>query len=227
MKDIVSKRIKKAVYNIPQGYEARIEGNKVIVEAKENEDERIWIINYLNNSILNSTIIAEKENLKKAIAWLEKQGETSPVLSNSSNIGKVEQKPAWSEEDEKLVKNLISTLSNLYARNLIEKETKEKYINLLKPLKDRVQPKQEWSEEDKKRMNHIIQFLEDKDRWKDSERAFPIEEDIRWLKSLRPQNTWKPSAAQMYALKEEVENKIYSGVSSDLSSLYHDLIKLL
>ena len=181
MKDIVSKRIKKAVYNIPQGYEARIEGNKVIVEAKENEDERIWIINYLNNRILNSTIIAEKENLKKAIAWLEKQGETSPVLSNSSNIGKVEQKPAWSEEDEKLVKNLISTLSNLYARNLIEKETKEKYINLLKPLKDRVQP----------------------------------------------QSTWKPTAAQMYALKQEVEDKIYSGVSSDLSSLYHDLIKLL
>ena len=51
-----------------------------------------------------------------------------------------EQKSAWSEEDEKLVKNLISTLSNLYARNLIEKETKEKYTNLLKSLKDRVQP---------------------------------------------------------------------------------------
>ena len=53
-------------------------------------------------------------------------------------------------EDEKLVKNLISTLSNLYARNLIEKETKEKYTNL--------------------------------------------------LKSLRPQNTWKPSDEQINAL---------------------------
>jgi hypothetical protein len=55
-----------------------------------------------------------------------------------------EQKPAWSEEDEKLVKNLISTLSNLYARNLIEKETKEKYTDLLKSLKDRVQPQNRW-----------------------------------------------------------------------------------
>lgn len=38
---------------------------------------------------------------------------------------------------------------------------------------------------------------------------------------------WKPTAAQMYALKQEVENKIYSGGDIDLSSLYHDLIKLL
>ena len=230
MKDIVSKRIKKAVYNIPQGYEARIEGNKVIVEAKENEDERTWIINYLNNRILNSTIIAEKENLKKAIAWLEKQGETSPVLSNSSNIGKVEQKPAWSEEDEKLVKNLISTLSNLYARNLIEKETKEKYINLLKPIKDRVQPqpKQEWSEEDESHIRYLIECLEHCKKGVSLTMTTPTaQEYIDWLKTLKHQNTWKPSAAQMYALKQEVEDKIYSGVSSDLSSLYHDLIKLL
>lgn len=80
-------------------------------------------------------------------------------------------------EDAKLVNNLISTLSNLYARNLIEKETKEKYTN--------------------------------------------------FLKALKPQDRWKPTAAQMYALKQEVENKIYSGVDSDLSSLYQDLIKLL
>ena len=49
-------------------------------ELKESEGERIWIINYLNNRILNSTIIAEKENLKKAIAWLEKQCEQKPMF---------------------------------------------------------------------------------------------------------------------------------------------------
>lgn len=38
---------------------------------------------------------------------------------------------------------------------------------------------------------------------------------------------WKPDAAQMYALKQVVENKYYSGVDIDLISLYHDLIKLL
>ena len=128
------------------------------------------------------------------------------------------------DEDEKLINNLISTLSNLYARNLIKKETKEKYINLLKSLKDRVQPKQKWSDDDEKRMNHIIQFLEDKDRWKDSERAFPIEEDIRWLKDIKPQNRWKPTIAQMRSLKEHVD---FGGGGWELTSLYTDLIKLL
>lgn len=421
MKDIVSKRIKKAVYNIPQGYEARIEGNKVIVETKENEYERIWIINYLSNRILNSNIIAEKENLKKAIAWLEKKGEQKPadkvepkfkigdyvknvndkrepiyeivymdkecyiceyrgkermgdkavmhfafdnpylrlvepkfkvgdIITNGKIIGKVDENEnnkyhgwfgydkdlsvhyadipdvenwhKWTIEDAKdgdvlCTKNKcpfiydkgrynnglayyyagidvsgnlnIKSPHNMLAHfgrldnirpatkeqrdllfekmheagyewdaehkqlNKIEQKSAtmsldeaiehckekscgnnacalehkqlEKWLIELKELKERKPA--EWSEEDKKRTNHIIQFLEDKDRWKDSERSFPIEEDIRWLKDLKPQNRWKPTAAQMYALKKEVENKIYSGGDIDLSSLYHDLTKLL
>lgn len=38
---------------------------------------------------------------------------------------------------------------------------------------------------------------------------------------------WKPTAAQIYALKEKLNEGIYSGRCSELSSLYHDLIKLL
>jgi Mg/Co/Ni transporter MgtE len=127
----------------------------LIPELAESEDERTWIINYLSNRILNSPIIAEKENLKKAIAWLEKQGE---------------QKPAWSEEDEKLVKNLISTLSNLYARNLIEKKTKEKYTNLLKSLKDRVQPQSQWkpSEEQIKALERAMRYCPETETLKDA-----------------------------------------------------------
>ncbi len=64
----------------------------LIPELKESEDERTWIINYLNYRKLNSSIIAEKEGLKKAIAWLEKQGEQN--LANSAKTCKVEQKPA-------------------------------------------------------------------------------------------------------------------------------------
>lgn len=140
-----------------------------------------------------------------------------------------EQNHAWSEEDESKIKGIINTLEGL-CDSATSDTTKDLYIakiDWLKSIKCRVQPKQEWSDNDEKRMNHIIQFLEDKDRWKDSERAFPIEEDIRWLKDLKPQNRWKPTAAQMYALKQEVENKIYSGGDIDLSSLYHDLTKLL
>ena len=52
---------------------------KYCPELKESDDERTWIINYLSNKELNSSIIAEKENLKKAIAWLEKQGQKPAI----------------------------------------------------------------------------------------------------------------------------------------------------
>lgn len=55
----------------------RLQG--IFPELKESDDERTWLINYLSNRILNSSIIAENENLKKAIAWLEKQGEQKPT----------------------------------------------------------------------------------------------------------------------------------------------------
>ena len=52
--------------------------------------------------------------------------------------GLVEQKPAeWSEEDERIKNNLLSELTNLSVRKLIEKETEKKYASWLKILKDR------------------------------------------------------------------------------------------
>lgn len=104
-------------------------------ELKESEDDNIrrWIINEIKIKHHN----LDEDNVDfvdKAIAWLEKRGEQKPT--------------EWSEEDEKLVKNLISTLSNLYARNLIEKETKEKYTDLLKSLKERLQLHPTWKPSD-------------------------------------------------------------------------------
>ena len=67
----------------------------IFPELKDNEDERIRksIIAIINNYVDNSNTFKPK-----LLAWLEKQGST--ILSNSSNIGKDKQKPAWSEEDE-------------------------------------------------------------------------------------------------------------------------------
>ena len=133
----------------------------IFPELKESDDERI------RKNIIATIHLYYGEPLedeaKEMIAWLEKQDKNNMGISEATkqklenNLNKAleketseslneflekqgEHKPAWSEEDEKLVKNLISTLSNLYTRNLIEKETKEKYTDLLKSLKDRVQP---------------------------------------------------------------------------------------
>ena len=61
---------------IPEGYEARIESNKVILEPKESEDERIRksLVNYIN-----AHGDAGDFTKKEFIAWLEKQG--SPKMS--------------------------------------------------------------------------------------------------------------------------------------------------
>jgi hypothetical protein len=48
----------------------------IFPELKESEDERMrkWLIDYLDNRVLNSPSGAEKEAVSKSIAWLEKQG---------------------------------------------------------------------------------------------------------------------------------------------------------
>ena len=96
------------------------------------------------------------------------------------------------DEDKKMLNGLHSWMKEFGGA---EQYTEKVYKWIKGLLEKQGEPK--WSDDDEKRMNHIIQFLEDKDRWKDSERAFPIEEDIRWLKDLKPQNRWKPTAAQM------------------------------
>ena len=79
----------------------KIYGNGIIErifpEFKEC-DERIrrWIIDdiryNINNEPLNNS--EYKKKAEKAIDWLEKQCEKYPILSNSSNTGKNEQKSA-------------------------------------------------------------------------------------------------------------------------------------
>jgi len=63
---------------IPEGYEARIEGNKVIFEPKENEDERIErdilkTLRYGLASEESALMPGAKTTLREAIAYLEKQ----------------------------------------------------------------------------------------------------------------------------------------------------------
>lgn len=60
--------------NIPEGFTATIEGNKIILTRTENEDERIRkeLICFLN------TEIPQCEARDKYTSWLEKQGEQNP-----------------------------------------------------------------------------------------------------------------------------------------------------
>ena len=146
---------------------------------------------------------------------LEKQGEQEP----------------WSEEDEKMIGRL---------RNIVEKYAfsesavdvngdlcEKEYIdadNWLKSLKNRVipQPKPAWSEEDKRMFDYALDMIE----WYGGKNEKRVRLVSDWLKSLRPQNNWKPSNEQMKALDSVIDE--YDGYPEfdSLVSLKNDLRKL-
>ena len=125
-----------------------------------------------------------------------------------------EQKTAWSEEDE----DILNTIINHFKVD-IECTDEDDMVRWLKSLKDRVlpQPKQEWSEEDKNMLQSIL----------DEYKSMPTEKR-NWLKSLRPQNRWKPSDEQMKALADALSlaNNCGEEMAFDLRTLYEQLKKL-
>ena len=130
----------------------------------------------------------------------------------------VEQNPAWSEEDERMVKCTIALIETLEDYN----KAPDGFCDVkfwLKSLKDRVlpQPKQEWSEEDKHYLRHAL-FS-----------TYAVDVATRIInKALRPQSHWKPSDEQMEALANALSLAKNCGEESsfDLRTLYEQLKKL-
>ena len=89
----------------------------------------------------------EKKELKKIVD----EEQIKKNLQDNSFRRMFEQKLAWSEENEEIIKNIIAALNKLSENILSYKPLYQKEINWLKSLKDRVHPKQEWSEEDESR----------------------------------------------------------------------------
>ena len=132
---------------------------------------------------------------------------------NKGNIGGISSN--WSEEDEENfcsvyldVKSARQNTVNSLSGDLKEQEEKrmDEVISWLRSLKGRVLPKQEWSEEDEQHIDSLLKRLDALCRNKFERTRFAISEDRDWLKSLRPQNRWKPSDEQMEALDWQVEN---------------------
>jgi hypothetical protein len=210
--------------------------NEIFPSLKESEDERTWIINYLSNRILNSTIIAEKENLKKAIAWLEKQDEQIQVIDYPNNLPK----DNW---------ELIHEFVNKFGR--MPKDEDELNV-LIEYVLKRQNPA--WSEEDKKYLNNLYRIInsyrentsnetdkarangcekwlkslkdrvQPKQEWSEEDKnmlqsildeykSMPTEKR-NWLKSLKERYTWKPSDEQMEALEHFVRSIGESGYAS-------------
>ncbi len=120
-------------HEIPEGYEARIEGNKVIIELKESEDERIGkaIFQALSKKDARDVLLANGIQVSDALAWLEKQGQEKTTWVKEDEIGFID--AMWAIEQARTIAKDENDMGNLWYA--------EKWLN---SLKDRVQPHSAW-----------------------------------------------------------------------------------
>ena len=95
-----------------------------------------------------------------------------------------EQKPAWCEEDEKMIENIVEFVDKYYYATSDYKEI----ITWLKSIKERVQPwqKREWGKEDEEMLDAIsadIQFTQKAHTHEVNQVVY--EREIDWLKSIK------------------------------------------
>ena len=138
---------------------------------------------------------------------------------DKKELKKIEQNP-WSEEDEFNLSAVIAKIQYDIDNGRIGQN--RELLSWVKSIKDRVQPKQEWSKED-------IRNIEDIDSVLFYDKELPEDTCMRlrnWLKSLRPQNTWKLSGEQIEALESATENCAYSEYQDCLRELIGQVKKL-
>ena len=169
---------------IPKGFEATIEGDKIILIRIESEDERIRkeLIKYLKEGVEGYMPAGDRSDYQRWLAWLEKQGEHKPkkvsiwkhwkdgiaggseqeqiflikignIYSISSCLGcecdyielseldklmREEGKSKWTEEDEKMLKEIISDVKFEGYNNDMQAKSYEK-VEWLKELKQRME----------------------------------------------------------------------------------------
>ena len=117
------------------------------------------------------------------------------------------QKPAWSDEDEHILEDIIKEIeANKTAGPEYDEKVYDMFLSWLKSLKVRIQHqhKQEWSEEDWKYYHKLEMFLEVNEHYSKTEKSSGYQKDVHetlsWLKSLKERYTWKPSDEQIEAL---------------------------
>jgi len=207
-----------------------IKPSDMFSELAESEDEKFlrYIIDCCKETILSNDKGLELSmgTTQKLLAYLEKQKETKRENEGNSLL-QSEQKPEWSEEDEKMLKSIISDYDDMLKESIGFMPLCHKQ-NWIKSLKDRVAPQQEWGEEDEGCVSFLIESLEG--CLKGHNISFVPStalKYIEWLKSLRPQNRWKPSDEQIRPLEYAIDYfRRKKNDTTYLESLYQDLMKL-
>lgn len=116
-------------------------------------------------------------------------------------------------EDDCIRRAIISHFVSMTTSCTEEEIQRRKYIAWLEKQKS-----VEWSEEDNNMITSITKYLNA------STAGFPNDVEwakkfIEWLKSLKPQNHWKPTKQQMEAIKHVAEQNRASEIGNILDNL--------
>ena len=185
---------------VSDGQVAQDVAEKYFPELIESENERMRkdIISFLNGSRPFEPTMGERFEM---VSWLKKQ---KPV--------------EWSEEDEKIIKRIISNIEQLkgYCKYDLGKDLYNEEIDWLKSLS----PQSRWkpSEQEKAALRTAIQVMT-------KERSFPLLgahlQNILDAFEGESRVDWKPSKGQMEALKEACY--LHYDPKGELYSLYEQL----
>ena len=121
-------------------------------------------------------------------------------------------------EDERIRKVLLNDFKNNCSEYYCEGINRDMIIAW---LEKQAQKPATWSEEDEQHIDSLLKRLDGLCRNEFERTRFAINEDMDWLKALKPQNTWKPSDEQMKQLHK------YCPDNRPLTQLYQDLKKLI
>lgn len=237
-------------YNAPNIDKMPTYGNRVIEEIfpelKESEDERI------KEAIITTIHLYYGEPLedeaKEMIAWLEKQElKSNPysgvsfsyndniwgmcardngvdILFNKKLIQHIsgekqgEQKPTIEMKSAEENLGIDSETYNKIVDECIYGEQKPQRI-ISAEAKEALYDKPDWSKKDENVLEDIEEAIIY--YWHGDMQDILLD----WLKSLRPQNTWKPSIAQLNALSIVSKGNAPDDIEA-IVSLYNDLKKL-
>ena len=112
--------------NIPNGFKAVIDGNKIILTRIESEDEKVRkaLVEMVHDTTDDELWVDYNVHKEEALAWLEKQGEQKPT--------------AWSEVDKDFMYDTLSNLTEIKDRYGEGYGNVGKCIDWLKALKQRI-----------------------------------------------------------------------------------------
>lgn len=152
-------------HEIPEGYEARIEGDKVIIELKETEDEKIRkeIIDYLNFAESHNLLrVADHKKKKGWLAYLERQKEQIIIKQNIIDSIRANTQPDW---DFSTIPNLHKEINRFFGEKFVLPHTEDTVITVSDVIRcayhfykfgQQEQQPVEWSKEDERMFDSII-----------------------------------------------------------------------